>query len=1430
MAQSYNPARNIKQNTIKRLYGLSGNVCANPDCHHKLSNGENHFSEIAHICAAKPNGPRYVPNMTDEERRSIDNLILLCDSCNKLVDSDEKKYSISLLKEWKKKHEDFVSSDIYNAYFQNIFAKQKEGALRKQEIDVDGKIYSSRIFVSQGETVLKEEKGIHCLADYLLSLAKDYKWEEYPDVFIQGIGGVGKSTEVKYAYNTFLDVFSDKKNYDDYNFFPIVYFFELKNFQKDFYKKFDERENIILFLDGLDEISGSNIVELVKYLNNIRSQFTNVRFVISGRQASFDSEINGVSQNKLLIELTDDFDPYEATNRKLIEKFQNSAILDVISIPFYRKYLEINKDISGYKDFFEKVVLYLLDKDKQKSDYANNIPAREKDKSSINREKIIEELSKLCYKTFCNGRIVFSEQELKESTQDDFLFVINSSLIKYSGPENISFASNLFFEYFLALFYLKNQSKLKKDLFLASGRLNVKYVNTVSIILNIAVSKAKIVSWLKKKLSKETNAFILLTDYRTLPPKTRYEYYKKIFEEFSKKGKNIYYLRWRSSFNCLSGVSALNKAMHKLIPTEYQENVLDYLLENVASYLNERIGSKAIRFTNAVIMLGLWDDNLWDKPQQEKLKKESVEILNVFLHDPLIKGYSKNFLSENAVLNWYNIFNWTDDWSASEWNDFLKYCFPNTQGFGTFANDEECHFQLELFNCFSNDGYIKLLAKPLCIEIMKKLYNDIAIADYVPNEIDDDYKPSYIHTDSEIYRFHEILKKGCFLFADDVVDIIQGLIDAHVDFHSSNYEFRELKKELSKIWLSQINSLSIDKVNDIYKIIACAMNESEDLSFYEIENGLKILPDEIKYSLLECILQKLDDLNWKYDWYFYGLITLLLDTTSESVKEKLEQVHRKISDDSYNSLVLKIYRTVEKNRPLYIIIKPIYEEMYAKDIQEENIRQKRLLELREKHIAKEINEANLIVNSSLILNEIDSVEKFVNDEYSEEEKESFSFFDLEYDQIEHNLRYDITNKKKFTIVFSSFVIKFLRLMSCNNSSDAFEMARNFVKNWFSDEKKYWRFFYDYYVCQYYNEGVEKFLAKDTVLRNKILDSMEIEICELQDVLNVQQVISLKGCAWVIPFVKYLHILLNDKLPSYIKKEKLLSLIAFPSIFVHSNTYNDFGTYESVFSWLQTVAGFSTERLVEKSIEFYPLVQRDDTKAQILSYLIKHIDLKEDIIFEIIYKETEKVLRKDYSNNEYDAVNHGPLAHFWEKADAKYLRKIFEIVPFERYDLRRENPCLREITDYSLKYMTLDEKTRLIKILEKFHNDGVQELLLRLGSKKEILKKIKGYLNGDKVEYGFSCQPVITFGFIKKDLRILWAYWRLFEYSMENESERCSVLFNIARNGIAKHLGQKTFVILKILMHLALKRRMKAGLHVDGCYDFIDEMEQTVYSR
>ena len=572
---AHNPARDIKQNTIKRLYGLSGNVCANPDCREPLVTENNQTGEIAHICAASPNGPRYDPNMSDDERRSIDNLILLCEKCNKRIDSNAKDYPVSRLREWKSNHEGFVSSDIYNTYFQNIFAKQKEGLLRKQDLDIDGDIYSSKIVVYEKERVVKQDNGQYCLTNYLLSLAKDCEWNDFPDIFIQGIGGIGKSTEVKHAYNTFLDVFSDKKNYDDYNFFPIVYFFELKDYQNDFFKRFDDKENIILFLDGLDEIAHTNVLDFVKLMKSIRKQFSNIRFVISGRPASFISEIEEVSKNKLTIDLSDDFDLDDSKNRNLIVRYQNSAISDVIPIPFYRKILEKNNDIVGYKDFYEKAILEFLEKDKEKSDYANNISKRNADESPIKKEKIIEDLSVFCYKIWQSGRIVFSEQELKDAISENFNFVINSSLIKFNNSNSISFVSNLVFEYFLSLFYLNNPKKMQKDLFLASGRLNVKYVNVVSIILNVVEPNVKIVSWLKRKLSKETDAFILLMDYRVLPPKTRFEYYKKIFEEYSKKGKLIYYSRWQNSHDCLSGISNLSKAIRQLAPSEYKDNIVD---------------------------------------------------------------------------------------------------------------------------------------------------------------------------------------------------------------------------------------------------------------------------------------------------------------------------------------------------------------------------------------------------------------------------------------------------------------------------------------------------------------------------------------------------------------------------------------------------------------------------------------------------------------------------------------------------------------------------------------------------------------------------------------------------------------------------------------------------------------------------------------
>ena len=71
-----------------------------------------------HICAASEGGPRYDPNMTNEERKSYDNLIIMCKTHAWEIDKDEDKYPVELLKRWKKEAEEYAENERkQNNYF-----------------------------------------------------------------------------------------------------------------------------------------------------------------------------------------------------------------------------------------------------------------------------------------------------------------------------------------------------------------------------------------------------------------------------------------------------------------------------------------------------------------------------------------------------------------------------------------------------------------------------------------------------------------------------------------------------------------------------------------------------------------------------------------------------------------------------------------------------------------------------------------------------------------------------------------------------------------------------------------------------------------------------------------------------------------------------------------------------------------------------------------------------------------------------------------------------------------------------------------------------------------------------------------------------------------------------------------------------------------
>ena len=100
--------RDYLPSDIKRLFAFSGNQCSEPKCKRPViaEDGITVVGKVCHIEAASSKGPRYRKEMKDDERRSYDNLILLCDEHHSIIDNkkNEGEYTKELLLEWKNDH------------------------------------------------------------------------------------------------------------------------------------------------------------------------------------------------------------------------------------------------------------------------------------------------------------------------------------------------------------------------------------------------------------------------------------------------------------------------------------------------------------------------------------------------------------------------------------------------------------------------------------------------------------------------------------------------------------------------------------------------------------------------------------------------------------------------------------------------------------------------------------------------------------------------------------------------------------------------------------------------------------------------------------------------------------------------------------------------------------------------------------------------------------------------------------------------------------------------------------------------------------------------------------------------------------------------------------------------------------------------------
>jgi hypothetical protein len=105
---------NPDRHTTLRLFADSGGYCQRPDCADRLfidiGTRNIHVAEMAHIIGASGKGPRPDATLTQADKGSCDNLILLCAKCHTIIDKAPMDFPENMIRDWKRKHVERINA------------------------------------------------------------------------------------------------------------------------------------------------------------------------------------------------------------------------------------------------------------------------------------------------------------------------------------------------------------------------------------------------------------------------------------------------------------------------------------------------------------------------------------------------------------------------------------------------------------------------------------------------------------------------------------------------------------------------------------------------------------------------------------------------------------------------------------------------------------------------------------------------------------------------------------------------------------------------------------------------------------------------------------------------------------------------------------------------------------------------------------------------------------------------------------------------------------------------------------------------------------------------------------------------------------------------------------------------------------------------
>lgn len=342
------------QKTVSQIAKRAGWLCSFPSCRSPTvgatedGDGEINIGIAAHICAASPGGPRYDEKMTPDQRSSAENGIWMCSDHGKAIDSDEKAFTVDLLRKWKRQ----AQEDSWRRVLRNeaLPAPQSNDDLHAQLRDAatadlavfrnTAKWPSTSVPLTLEVEGLGEPVTTNAIARAVVSL---------DDLVLVAPPGMGKTTTLFQIAEAMLTdgggiplivPLGDWATEEATVLGSILKRPALKDISEDDFRAAASLPGMVLLLDGWNELDADARKRARIQVETLKAELPELGLIISTRRQALDVPFTGTrvdllplseeQQMQIAVAMRD-----EAGAKIVDQAWRTSGVRDLVTIPLY---------------------------------------------------------------------------------------------------------------------------------------------------------------------------------------------------------------------------------------------------------------------------------------------------------------------------------------------------------------------------------------------------------------------------------------------------------------------------------------------------------------------------------------------------------------------------------------------------------------------------------------------------------------------------------------------------------------------------------------------------------------------------------------------------------------------------------------------------------------------------------------------------------------------------------------------------------------------------------------------------------------------------------------------------------------------------------------------------------------------------------------